>query len=88
MNTGDFKNIVNIHNDLLVSGNIKDFENVLSKSQILFNAVVQPLKERGDKKWTELESLIADNEAAWQEQGFVIGFIYAMELKKECEMMI
>ena len=41
-------------------------------------------KEKGSKELQEGESLIADYGIAFERQGFVQGFKYAMRLKGEC----
>lgn len=82
MKTTDYKEIMRICEDLENTGEIRDMEDVIEHSSEV-SKVLQELGVFDDK----IESLVVSSEQAFMEQGFIYGFKYAIQLKKECGMI-
>lgn len=89
MKTTDFKNI----RELLCSIEYREekllFDDVITATHAVSDKVIEPLQKSGNKDWFNVDDVIGRSEALHEEQGFINGFIYAMQLKTEsCKAFI
>ena len=89
MKTTDFENI----RELLCSIEYREekllMDDVIDAVHVVSKKVIEPLQKSGHKDWFNIDDIIARSEALHEEQGFINGFICAMQLKMEsCKVFI
>ncbi len=80
----DFENIAEIFDEMIDSDKFTNLDEVEEASEKIEIELIEPMRNAGDGNWMELDCLIGNTTTAFQKQGFIQGFQYAMRLKKEC----
>ena len=80
----DFKIILEIQLNLEESQKWIRLEERNEQDKAVDNDFVKPLINKDNSDWMEIEDKLSNIRTAHRSEGFINGFIYAMQLQKEC----
>ncbi len=87
MEKAKFKKIIEIYYEVNDSDDCISFDETKAITDEAYETIVNPIQNAGNPESGKIDGLLGDFASAYEQQGFILGFIYAMQLRGECDLL-